>query len=119
MSQRELEYVGRSIRDLREFPEVVQEQAAFALLEAQVGGKHPDAQPLKGFHGASVLEIRLPISTDTFRVVYTTRFAGVVYVLHAFKKKSKHGIAMPRLDRDMIERRLKMAEDIHSRRNNH
>lgn len=115
MSRRELEYVGRCIRELREFPEVVQEQAVFALLEAQVGGKHPDAEPLKGFHGASVLEIRLPYSTDTYRVVYTTRFAGVIYVLHAFKKKSKRGIAIPKQHRDMIERRLKAAEDIHSR----
>jgi len=117
MTQRDLEYVGRCLRDLSEFPDAVQEQAAFALLEAQVGGKHPDAQPLKGFHGASVLEIRLPHSTDTFRVVYTTRFTGVIYVLHAFKKKSKQGIAIPKLDQEMIQRRLRMAEAIHSRRN--
>lgn len=118
ITQRELEYVGRCLRDLSEFPEAVQEQAAFALLEAQVGSKHPDAQLLKGFHGASVLEIRLPYSTDTFRVIYTTRFTGLIYVLHAFKKKSKHGIAMNKMDREMIQRRLRMDEDLNMWRNN-
>jgi phage-related protein len=116
MSRRDLEYVGGCRRDLSKFPEDVQEQAAFALLEAQVGGKHPDAEPLKGFHGASVLEIRLPYSTDTYRVIYTIRFPGVVYALHAFKKKSTQGIAIPQRHREMIERRLRAAADLHARR---
>lgn len=113
---RDLEYVGNCRKELTHFPEDVQDQAVFALLEAQAGAKHPDAAPLKGFHGASVLEIRLPYETDAYRVIYTTRFAGVVYVLHAFKKKSTQGIAMPKRHRDLIERRLKAAGDLHRRR---
>jgi phage-related protein len=39
------------------------------------------------------------------------RFAKAVYVLHAFKKKSKHGIATPAADVALIKRRLADAAD--------
>jgi hypothetical protein len=63
----------------------------FALHFAQAGGRHPDAKPLKGFAGAGVLEVVEERAGDAFRGVYTVRFAGAVYVLHAFQKKSKRG----------------------------
>ncbi len=63
--------------------------------DAQTGGKHPDARVLKGFGGASVLEVVANDDGDTYRVVYTVKFSGVVYVLHAFQKKSKRGIKTP------------------------
>ena len=47
---------------------------------------------------------------DTFRAVYTVKFALAVYVLHAFQKKSKAGIKTPASDMERIERRLKVAE---------
>ncbi len=50
---------------------------------------------------------------DTYRAVYTVRFAGVVYVLHAFQKKSKHGIATPKHEIALIEQRLKRAQEDH------
>ena len=117
MLQRGLEYVGRCQRDLREFPDQVREIVAFALLEAQVGGKHPDAKPLAGFGGASVLELALPFETNAYRVVYTLKFPGMVYVLHAFMKKSTQGIAMAKRDKEMIQRRLRAAADLHVGRN--
>ncbi len=49
---------------------------------------------------------------DTFRAVYTLRLAGAVYVLHAFQKKSKTGRETPRRDVELIERRLREAEQI-------
>jgi phage-related protein len=49
---------------------------------------------------------------NTFRAVYTVRFAGVIYVLHAFQKKSKSGIATPRHEIALIEQRLKRARDL-------
>jgi phage-related protein len=116
MSLRELEYVGGSQRDLSAFPADVQEEAVFALLEAQGGGKHPDVEPLKGFSGADVLALARRFRGDAYRVVYTIRFPGVVYVLHAFKKKSTKGIETPKRDKDLITRRLKAAAELHARR---
>ena len=113
---RDLEYVGRSLRDLGDFPDNVQEVVVFALLEAQAGGKHPDAEPLKGFGGADVLALALRFKGDAYRVVYTIRFPGVVYVLHAFKKKSTKGIETPRRETELIARRLKAAAELHARR---
>lgn len=70
----------------------VQDEVGYALFLAQRGGKHIAAKPLKGL-GAGVLEV----------------VADRVYVLHAFQKKSKHGIATPQSEIDLIKRRLKQA----------
>ena len=82
----------------------------YALYRAQVGAKHESAKPLKGFGGAGVLEIVSNHVGDTFRTVYTVKFASAIYVLHAFQKKSKAGIKTPTEDLELIRRRLKMAE---------
>jgi phage-related protein len=65
---------------------------------------------LRGFGGAGVLEIVEEHQGDTYRAVYTLRFSELVYVLHAFQKKSKKGIATPKSDLDLINRRLQVAE---------
>jgi phage-related protein len=104
-------WVGSSKEDLRSFPEEVRRQVGGALWDAQLGLKAPFAKPLKGFRGAGVLEIVDDFDGDTYRAVYTVRFAGAVYVLHAFQKKSKHGIATPRAELDLIEQRLKRARE--------
>ena len=88
----------------------------FAVFQAQCGGKHIAAKPLKGFKGSGVLEAVDDFDGDTYRAVYTVRFADAVYVLHAFQKKSKKGIATPRRDVDLIAARLRMAEEIHEAR---
>lgn len=106
-----VEWIGSSRDDLREFPEDVQQIMGFALYRAQLGKKHPDAKPLKGFKGAGVLEIVDNFDGDTYRAVYTVKFEGIVYVLHAFQKKSKQGIATPKQDIDLIESRLKRAKE--------
>lgn len=106
-----IEWIGSSRDDLREFPEDVQQIMGFALYRAQLGKKHPDAKPLKGFKGAGVLEIVENFDGDTYRSVYTVKFEGIVYVLHAFQKKSKQGIATPKPDIDLIESRLKRAKE--------
>ncbi len=89
----------------------------FALSEAQSGGKHPDAKPLRGYKGAGVLEVVDDFDGDTYRAVYTVKMAGVVYALHAFQKKSKTGKATARTDLEMIERRLKLAQANYEKRN--
>ncbi|MGD1026790.1 type II toxin-antitoxin system RelE/ParE family toxin [Candidatus Binatus soli] len=103
-------FVGGSQSDLQRFPKKVTLVVGTALTAAQLGGKHKDAKPMKGFGGASVVEIVDDFDGDTLRTVYTVRFADVVYVLHAFQKKSKKGIETPKSDLDLIKQRLKVAE---------
>jgi phage-related protein len=108
-------WVGSSRDDLRDFPEEVRRRVGGALWDAQLGLKAPFAKPLRGFGGAGVLEIADDFDGDTYRAVYTVRFAGAVYVLHAFQKKSRRGIATPKAELDLIERRLKRAREDHER----
>ena len=108
-----LVWVGSSLRDLRDFPDDVKDEMGFALYEAQCGLKPTAAKPLRGFGGAGVLEIVSDYQSDTFRAVYTVRLGERVYVLHAFQKKSKKGIATPKADAEMIKRRLRQAEELH------
>jgi phage-related protein len=105
-------FVGSSRRDLQSFPRAVRHEIGQALYEAQLGD-HPDnARPLKGI-ASGVLEIRDSFQGDTYRAVYTVRFEGVLYVLHAFQKKSTKGIATPQRHVDLIRQRLREAEIIH------
>lgn len=103
-------WIASSLKDLRAFPDEVMDEIGHALYEAQRGGKHESAKPLKGFKGAGVLEVVENYDGDTYRAVYTVRFAEVIYVLHCFQKKSKSGIATPKQDLDLIQARLKTAE---------
>ena len=105
-------FVGSSLDDLRALPRQAQKDVGFALFEAQLGGKSYFAKPLKGFKGASVLEIVEDLDGDTYRAVYTVKLADAIYVLHVFQKKSKRGIAMPKADMDLIKSRLKLAEQM-------
>jgi phage-related protein len=88
----------------------------YALYLAQAGGKHRDTKPLIGFGGAGVVEIVADHHGDTFRGIYTVRFAGAVYVLHAFQKKSKSGRETPHRDTELIAQRLREAEEMARRR---
>ena len=103
-------WVGSSRRDLRSFPKPVRTTFGQALYDAQTGSRHPDAKPLRGFGGAGVLEIVEDHDGNTYRAVYTVRFAGAVYVLHAFQKKSKAGRKTPPADIERVRSRLKDAE---------
>jgi phage-related protein len=106
-----VEWIGSSPEDLRAFPGEVREVMGEALYPAQQGDEHPAAKALKGLGGRSVLEIVDDHRGDTYRAVYTVRFASVVYVLHVFQKKSKKGAATPRHEIELIRTRLKRAED--------
>lgn len=91
-------------------PEDVKDVFGHAIDLAQAGGKHQDAKVLTGFGSAGVLEVVEDHHGDTFRAVYTVKFAGWVYVLHCFQKKSKSGISTPKPDMDLIISRLKAAK---------
>ena len=104
-------WLGDSLRELKTFPAAVQDEMGYAIYLAQRGDKHVSAKPLKGL-GAGVLEVVSDHRGDTFRSVYTLRFADRVFVLHAFQKKSKSGIATPKAEIELIKQRLKQAIEI-------
>ena len=104
-----VEWVGSSKADLKRFPDPVQDLMGFAIYRAQLGLRHRDAKPLKGF-GSGVLEVVARHDGGTFRAVYTVGFEAAVYVLHAFQKKAKRGIATPKQELDLVRRRLQAAE---------
>ena len=112
-SERPVIWVGSSRRDLRGFPRNVRRDIGQALYTAQQGETDPSAKPLRGFGGGFVLEIVTEHQGGTWRAVYTVRYREAVYVLHAFQKKSKRGVATPKKDIDLIRHRLAEAERLH------
>ena len=108
---KKLDFISSSRKDIQSFPEEVKDDIGYALFEAQEGKKPTSAKPLKGFGGAGVLEIIEDFSGDTYRAVYTVTFKKVIYVLHCFQKKSKHGIKTSQRDVDLIKKRLKVAKE--------
>lgn len=107
------EFIGSARDDLSTMPLEVKRVFGFAIRAAQRGSKHPDAKPLRGFGGAGVLEVVENFDGDTYRAVYTVKFAGVIYVLHVFKKKSKKGSKTPQPDLKLVESRLRDAQKMH------
>ncbi|MGB4116647.1 MAG: type II toxin-antitoxin system RelE/ParE family toxin [Polaromonas sp.] len=108
--EKPLEWIASSHKDLMALPPEVRRFFGFALSLAQAGDKHDAAKVLKGFGSAGVLEVVESDVGGTYRAVYTVKFAEAVFVLHCFQKKSKHGIATPKEDMDIINARLKVAE---------
>lgn len=113
---RPLIWVGTTLKDLKAFPDEVKRVMGYAMHLAQNGEKHPDAKPMKGFGGAGVLEVVDDFDGDAYRAVYTVKFGGTVYALHAFQKKSRKGIKTSAADIEKVKQRLRLAEDIHARR---
>ena len=110
-----LKWVGRALDELMALPVPVRRRMGFALRFAQGGVKPDNVKPLKGFTGAGVLEVVEDFDGNTYRAVYTVRFASAVYVLHCFQKKSKKGIATPKQTIDLIHQRLRTAETMHKK----
>jgi len=108
VGEKPLFWVGSSKRDLLTFPDEVKAELGVALSVAQFGAKHPKAKPWKS-EGPGMLEIVEDHRGDTYRAVYTVRFEGAIYVLHAFQKKSPSGIKTARTDVEMIAHRLQAA----------
>lgn len=109
-ARKRIKWVSSAKRDLDAMPEDVKDVFGHAIDLAQAGGKHQDAKAMTGFGSAGVLEVVEDHQGDTYRAVYTVKFAGWVYVLHCFQKKSKSGIATPKPDMDLINIRLKAAK---------
>ena len=108
-TERPVDWIGSSKKDFMDFPREVRRDIGYALGVAQLGGMHPSAKPWSG-EGPGVLELVEDHDGDAYRAIYTVRFKQVIYVLHAFKKKSTKGIKTPKPDVDLVTSRLKMAQ---------
>lgn len=111
--RKKVEWLGSTKKDLKKFPEDVEDAVGFALLDLQDGIKRSNVKPLRGHGGASVLEVCEDYETDTYRVVVTVEYEEAIYVVHSFKKKSKKDSEVPKNDRTTIESRLKQAAEEH------
>ncbi|MFI5399406.1 MAG: type II toxin-antitoxin system RelE/ParE family toxin [Candidatus Binatia bacterium] len=113
-ARKALYFIASSWKDLKGLPGPVQDTFGTLLLDVQYGETPGSAKPLRGFGGAGVLEIIEDHDGDTYRCVYTVSFRDAVYVLHAFQKKSKHGIATSKRDLALVRNRHQMAERHHA-----
>ena len=95
-AERECRWVGSSLKDLKAMPGVVIDEIGFALHQIQMGTTPGNVKALKGYGGAGVLEVLESHNGNAYRAVYTVKFEGVIYVLHAFQKKSRAGKKTPR-----------------------
>ncbi len=103
-------FIGSSLKELKRFPAKVRNRMGYALHQVQEGEEPTAAKALRGFGGRTVLELIDDFDRDSYRAVYTVRFRGAVYVLHAFQKKAKRGIATPQQHIELIKSRLRDAE---------
>jgi phage-related protein len=111
-TSRPLYWIGSVKSDLKALPASVVRVFGFALYLAQIGGKHPQSKPLRGFGSAGVLEVVEDWRGNAYRAVYTVSFGQAVFVLHVFQKKSKRGAETPKADIELIKERMKTAKQI-------
>ena len=103
-------WLGNSRKHLRDFPKGAQKLLGDELQLIQFGGMPQDVKPFKGV-GSGVLEIALHLASGAYRVVLALQIGNRIYVLHAFQKKSKRGIATPKQDVDLIRQRYALAKE--------
>src|SRR5450631_1053570 len=108
MSRRmkKLTWLADSRSNVKSFPAGVQDDIGYALYAAQLGELSLKAKPLHGL-GGKVMELAAYDSSGPYRAIYTVSSGESIYVIHAFQKKSKAGIATPKPDMDLIGQRLK------------
>jgi len=108
---RTLVWLVDSLDRLAGFPPSVRKKLGFALYQAQIGQQHETAKILRGYAEA-VWQVRADDSSGTYRAVYVAQLGDAIYVLHAFQKKSKAGIATPKRELDLIRQRLNLARKL-------
>jgi phage-related protein len=104
-------WMGNSKRNLRAFPVGAQKLIGDELQLIQFGGMPKDAKPFRGI-GSGVFEIALRYDTDAYRTVLAVQLGDKIYVLHAFQKRSRKGIATPQRDIDLIKQRYMEAKEL-------
>ena len=108
---RPLIWMGNSKRNLQAFPAGAQKSIGDELQLIQFGGMPKDAKPFKGI-GSGVFEIALRFDGGAYRTVVAVQLGKKLYVLHAFQKKSKKGIATPKQDVELIKQRYAEAKEL-------
>jgi len=107
---RPISWIKASLRDFETFPADAQSILLTALTIAADGGKADIAKPVHGL-GSGLFEIALAFRGDAYRVIYAVQFANDVWVLHAFRKKSKQGAKTPKREIDLVRDRLKRLKE--------
>ena len=103
---REIAWIKSAKKEFEKFPVPAQMIIARALTIAAEGGMADISKPMKGL-GSGVFEVALLYRSAAYRTVYAVQLAEVIWIVHAFKKKSKTGIKTPREDIDLIKSRIK------------
>lgn len=114
-ARKPLVWIGSSHEDFVRFPGEVQDDFGYRLWRVENGELPIHAKPLKGFGGASVIELIQNFDGSTYRAVYTVRIRDRVCVLHCFQKKSSSGIKTSAEDMESIRRRLAKAEEMYGK----
>jgi len=110
---REIAWIRAALKDFRKFPKAVQDRMLDALAVASFGQKADLAKPMEHL-GSGVMEIALRYRSNAYRVVYAVQVGDAIWVVHAFQKKSRSGIATPKSEIDLIKARLKQVREIGS-----
>ena|SRR5271165_3188555 len=97
-------------KEFETFPEEARSICLAALTIAAEGSMADIAKPMRGL-GSGIFEIALAFRGDAFRVVYAVQFVEEIWVLHAFQKKSTHGIKTPEREIDVVRERLKRLKE--------
>ncbi len=108
---RSIQWMKAARKDLEDFPQGARDDLLDALTAVAEGGHPSIAKPLTGL-GSGVMELALRHRGDAFRVVYALQIGADIWVIHAFQKKSKSGIATPRQEIDVVRDRLKRLKEI-------
>ena len=108
LSGRPIIWVGSSKEDISALPGPVKASFGHRLRQLQDGETPLDMKPLPQF-GAGVFELRERFDRNAYRLMYVVNLQKALYVLHAFMKKSKSGIGLPKPDAELIKVRLQSA----------
>ena len=108
---RPVSWIRAALKEFETFPETARSIGLAALTIAAEGGKADVVKPMRGM-GSGVFEIALPLRGDAYRVVYALQMAEEIWVVHAFQKKSTHGIKTPQREIDLIKDRLKKLKEM-------
>ena len=114
---RPVSWITAALKEFEAFPEGAKAVCLAALTIAAEGGKADIVKPMRGL-GSGVFEVALAFKGDAFRVVYAVQIGEDIWVVHAFQKKSKRGIATQQKDIDLIRRRLAEAQRLYRQRSN-
>ena len=107
---RSVNWIKAARKDFMAFPDRVRERIATSLTLAAEGQKADISKPMTGI-GSGVFEIALKYHSDAYRAVYALKIDDEIWVIHAFKKKSKSGIKTPREEIDTIKERIKRLKE--------